>query len=77
MDPVSIITVSTTLVRLCTTKSGYIFAFVTNARNVDTTITSLGVEIHSLSQVLGSINDSFNDTALANSALSSQTGHET
>jgi hypothetical protein len=76
MDPISIITASATLVRLCATTSGYIFTFVTNARNVDTAITTLGVEIHSLSQVLGSINDSFNDSSLASSALSSQTGHE-
>jgi hypothetical protein len=74
MDPISIITASAA--RLCATTSGYIFAFVTNTRNVDTSITTLGIEIHSLSQVLGSINESFKDSSLANSALSSQTGHE-
>jgi len=76
MDPISIIAASTTLVRLCATASGYIFTFVTNVRNVDTAITTLGVEVSSLSQVLSSINDSFNDSTLANAALSSLTGHE-
>jgi hypothetical protein len=49
---------------------------VTNANNVDTAITTLGVEVNSLSQVLSSIHDSFSDSSLANAALSSQTGHE-
>lgn len=77
MDPVSIITISAALLRLCATASGYIFTFVSNARNVDTAITTIGVEVNSLSQVLSSINDSFSDGILANAALSSQTGHET
>jgi hypothetical protein len=76
MDPISIIAASATLVRLCATTSGYIFTFVTNANNVDTAITTLGVEVTSLSQVLSSIHDSFSDSSLANAALSSQTGHE-
>ena len=76
MDPISIIAASATLVRLCATTSGYIFTFVTNANNVDTAITTLGVEVNSLSQVLSSIHDSFSDSSLANAALSSQTGHE-
>jgi hypothetical protein len=76
MDPITIITASTGLIRLCVTTAGYIFTFVTNARRVDTAITTLGVEVNSLSQVLSSINDSLNDTTLANAAFSSQTGHE-
>jgi len=76
MDPISIIAASATLIRLCATTGGYIFTFVSNARNIDIAITTLGVEINSLSQVLTSINDSFSDNALANAALSSQTGHE-
>jgi hypothetical protein len=76
MDPISIITTSTALIRLCATTAGYIFTFVTNVRRVDTAITTLGVEVNSLSQVLSSINDSLNDNTLANAAFSSQTGHE-
>jgi len=76
MDPISIIAASAALVRLCATTSGYISTLVSNANNVDTAITTLGVEVNSLSQVLSSIQDSFSDSSLANAALSSQTGHE-
>jgi hypothetical protein len=76
MDPVTIISTTATAIRLCATISGYIFTFVTNARNVDTAITTLGVEVNSLSQVLNAINDSLNDSTLANAAFASQTGHE-
>jgi hypothetical protein len=76
MDPISIATASACLVRLSVTVSGYIYTYVSNNRNVDTTIRFLAVEIDSLAQVVSSIQESFSDPSLADAALSSQTGHE-
>ena len=76
MDPISIATASACLVRLSVTVSGYIYTYVSNTRNVDTTIRLLAAEIDSLARVVGSIQECFSDPSLANAALSSQTGHE-
>lgn len=76
MDPTAIVTASAGLVRLCLTISGYIYTFVNNTKNVDTTIRVLGAEVVALSQILNSINESFSDRTLAGAALGSQTGHE-
>jgi hypothetical protein len=76
MDPATIIGVTTAVVRLCATVSGHIFTFVSNAKNVDEAITTLGVEINALSEVLRSISDSLRDKTLVNAISNSRTGHE-
>lgn len=76
MDPFSIATASAGLVGTCVKLSGYVYTFINKTQNVDTAVRVLGIEIDSLSQVLGAISTSFSDPSLANDALKSQTGHE-
>ena len=43
--------------------------FVNQARNVDTSIHALAAEVYSLSQVLGSMNESLSDQSIAEVVL--------
>ena len=75
MEPISIGTIVQP-VTVCTKVSGYIYQFARESETVDTSIRVLGVEIDSLSRVLGSLHESFKDPLLANVPFTSQTGHE-
>jgi hypothetical protein len=76
MDPLSIALASISLVHTCTKLAGSISVFINKYQAVDATISTLVLDIKSLSQVLTSIGASFEDPLLATAALASQTGHE-
>jgi hypothetical protein len=75
MDPLSITTAVAALVGACS-KLTNLLGVINQSKSVDTSIKSLGIEINSLSQVLGNIGVSFGDSAIAAATLEPQTGHE-
>jgi len=75
-EPISIAVTAATLVATCAKCTAYIWNLTNQVRMVDTTITTLGVEITSLSQVLENIRMSFNDPNIKEKVLAPQTGHE-
>jgi len=76
MDPLSIAAAAAGLVYLCTQVSSSIYTFISKTRATETAIRTLAVEVDSLAQVLGSIEEGFKDPLLAAAAIESQTGHE-
>jgi RNA binding exosome subunit len=79
MDPTALVSIATTAVNLvsaCVRLSSNLSRSVNKAKNVDTTVRVLDIEINSLSQVLGSIATSLSDPLVGQVALESQTGHE-
>jgi hypothetical protein len=76
MDPLSIAVTAAGLVRLCTQVSGSVYTFISKTRATETAIRTLAIEVDSLAQVLGSIEEGFKDPLLAAAAVESQTGYE-
>ena len=76
LEPISIAVTAATLVGTCAKCTAYIWNLTNQVQTVDDAITTLGVEITSLSQVLENIRVSFNDPHIKEKALALQTGHE-
>jgi hypothetical protein len=76
MNPVTIVSASAGLLRLCANIGAQIFTFIRKARTVDDAIVTLRLEVDSLSQAISSIKQSFDDPLLTATVLNSQARHE-